>query len=527
MDYNSTRPAQPKRPSDFSYHGEISRFVRDPRDQFFNADHLKTGLKERAVKSAGITLAAQGIKLILQVGSIAILARLLEPSDFGLIAMVTVFTGLALQLMEGGLSMATIQRDQITHAQVSNLFWVNGAVGACLCLLGILISPLVATLYDEPRLTLIMAAMSVTFLIGGFSVQHDALLRRQMRFKAISVIDILSMAAGIIAGIAAAFWGLQYWALVISPIVTFLAKTILRWVSARWVPSMMSRGSGVRPLLGFGANVTGANFIGYVANNLTPFAVGYVGGAQSLGLFNRANALTSIPSGQMLPPIMRVLQPTLARAANDPAQLRKTITSIMGKLILGTMFVTLTMAVLADWIVELFLGANWGGAVPIFQMLAVFSLVEPIAGFLAVSLIATGNAQALLRSKITTLCILVVSVGVGAFWGAFGVVTAAALSGVFLRLPTFLFNASRHLPITFGEFLKALIPPSICSVSTVAVLLGLRQVIHLESPVVGLCTFLVIATVVYLALCVLIKPTRRELLESISLLKLLVSRKKK
>src|SRR3990167_4599123 len=111
MDYNSTRPAQPKRPSDFSYHGEISRFVRDPRDQFFNADHLKTGLKERALKSAGITLAAQGIKLILQVGSIAILARLLEPSDFGLIAMVTVFTGLALQLMEGGLSMATIQRD--------------------------------------------------------------------------------------------------------------------------------------------------------------------------------------------------------------------------------------------------------------------------------------------------------------------------------------------------------------------------------------------------------------------------------
>ena len=91
-----------------------------PKDKFFSADHLKSGLKERAVKSAGITLAAQAVKLILQLGSIAILARLLEPSDFGLIAMVTVFTGLALQFMEGGLSMATIQRDQITHGQVSN-----------------------------------------------------------------------------------------------------------------------------------------------------------------------------------------------------------------------------------------------------------------------------------------------------------------------------------------------------------------------------------------------------------------------
>ena len=144
------------------------------KDQLFNADHLKTGMKERAVKSAGITLAAQGIKLILQLGSVAILARLLQPSDFGLIAMVTVFTGLALQFMEGGLSMATIQRDQITHAQVSNLFWVNGALGTALCLLGILISPLVAILYDEPRLTMVMAAMSLTFLIGGLSVQHFA-----------------------------------------------------------------------------------------------------------------------------------------------------------------------------------------------------------------------------------------------------------------------------------------------------------------------------------------------------------------
>ena len=110
-------------------------------------------MKERAIKSAGITLVAQGVKLILQVGSIAIMARLLEPSDFGLIAMVTVFTGLALQMMDGGLSVATIQRDQITHAQISNLFWVNGALGAGLCLLGILISPLVALIYDEPRLT--------------------------------------------------------------------------------------------------------------------------------------------------------------------------------------------------------------------------------------------------------------------------------------------------------------------------------------------------------------------------------------
>ncbi|QIP27764.1 lipopolysaccharide biosynthesis protein [Klebsiella aerogenes] len=499
--------------------------MSNSKDQLFNADHLKTGMKERAVKSAGITLAAQGIKLILQLGSVAILARLLQPSDFGLIAMVTVFTGLALQFMEGGLSMATIQRDQITHAQVSNLFWVNGALGTALCLLGILISPLVAIIYDEPRLTLVMAAMSLTFLIGGLSVQHDALLRRQMRFRAISVIDIVSMAAGIATGIAAALGGLEYWALVISPITTFATKTVMRWLSARWVPSMMSRGSGVRPLLGFGANLTVANFIGYMATNLTPFAIGYIGGAQSLGLFNRANMLTSIPSSQMLPPVMNVLQPTLARVASDPKRLRSTITSIMGKLVLGTMFVTLTMAVLADWIVQLFLGSGWDGAVPIFRMLAVFSLVEPIAGFLAVSLVAIGNAKALLRWKAIILSIFIVSVGIGSFWGAFGVVAAYALSGVFIRLPGFLYYSSRFLPVTFGEFIKALVPATVCALGAIAALFTLRHFILIESPVAGLAVFIAAAAVIYPALCLLIKPTRRELIEILDLLKLLTSRK--
>lgn len=494
------------------------------RNKLFSTAHLNKGMTERAVKSAGITMAAQAVKLILQIGSIAILARLLQPSDFGLVAMVTVFTGLAVQLMEGGLSMATIQRDKITHAQVSNLFWVNSALGAGLCLLGIFISPLISVIYQEPRLTLVMAVMSLTFLIGGLSVQHDALLRRQMRFKTISFIDVFSMAAGIIAGVAAALVGLQYWALVISPITTFFSKTLLRWVCVRWVPSMMSRGSGVRALLVFGANLTGANFVGYLASNLTPFAVGYIGGAQSVGLFNQAKILTSIPSSQVLPPVMNVLQPTLARVASDPARLRKTITSIMGKLVLGTMFVTLTMAVLADWIVQLFLGSGWDGAVPIFRMLAVFSLVEPIAGFLAVSLVAVGYAKALLRWKVITLSILIVSIAIGSTWGASGVVAAYALSGVFVRLPGFLFYTSRFLPVTFGELMTALVPPSACAGGTIAALLFMRQIVQIDRPIEGIAVFSLLAILVYLVICLLIKTTRRELLEAFSLFKLLTAR---
>lgn len=491
----------------------------NPKDQLFNADHLKTGMKERAVKSAGITLAAQGIKLILQLGSVAILARLLQPSDFGLIAMVTVFTGLALQFMEGGLSMATIQRDQITHAQVSNLFWVNGALGTALCLLGILISPLVAMIYDEPRLTLVMAAMSLTFLIGGLSVQHDALLRRQMRFKAISVIDIVSMAAGIAAGITAALGGLEYWALVISPITTFATKTVMRWLSARWVPSMMSRGSGVRPLLGFGANLTGANFIGYLATNITSFAVGYIGGANALGFYNRANTLTTIPSSQLLPPVMNVMQSALTRVKDEPDRLRRAALSLMTKIAMVTMLVTITMYATADWLVSLFLGEGWGEAVEIFRILAISTIVTPITTFTAIIMVAVGEARALMRWKAITLSILAGAIVLGSFWGVMGIVLAHCLSGIFIRMPGFLIYSSRYQPIKSADFFVSLFPVFFSALATLVVVMFLRNSFAFESDIVSIFVFSLISLNIYLVALFFFKKTRLEIKDSFILLK--------
>jgi O-antigen/teichoic acid export membrane protein len=493
--------------------------LSNSKDQLFNADHLKTGMKERAVKSAGITLAAQGIKLILQLGSVAILARLLQPSDFGLIAMVTVFTGLALQFMEGGLSMATIQRDQITHAQVSNLFWVNGALGTALCLLGILISPLVAIIYDEPRLTLVMAAMSLTFLIGGLSVQHDALLRRQMRFRAISVIDIVSMAAGIAAGITAALGGLEYWALVISPITTFATKTIMRWLSARWVPSMMSRGSGVRPLLGFGANLTGANFIGYLATNITPFAVGYIGGAQALGFYNRANNLTTIPSSQLMPPVMNVMQSALTRLKNDPERLRRAALSLLSKIAIATMLITMPIFITAEWLVAIFLGDGWEQSVTLFRILALGTIVAPINAFTAVIMISVGQASALMKWKAITFAIILASVVFGAFWGVLGVVSAYSISGVLIRTPGFLYYSSMYQPIKFIEYINSLRPILFSALVSVLFVMFVKEYYVFDHNLASIFVFSMLVWSLFLFFLCLSKASRNTLLDMLFIIR--------
>jgi len=491
-------------------------------DKLLSVTHLRSGLKERAVKSVGITVFAQFLKLALQVTSITVMARLLEPTDFGLVAMVTVFTGFALQFMEGGLSMATVQRDQINHAQVSNLFWVNFGLGSGLCILSMLLAPQVARLYEEPRLTLVMIAMSLTFLIGGLSVQHDAILKRQMRFRTISRIDVTSMAVGIATGILAALNGLGYWSLVISPVMTFFAKTVMRWCYAGWVPSLMSRGSGVRPLLKFGANITGANFIGYLVTNLTPFAVGYFGGAQSMGLYNRANTLTSIPSSQILSPIINVIQSALTRVAYSPDRLRCVVLSLMSKIAIVTMIVTVTMFVTADWLVYVLLGKGWEDAIAIFKVLSLSTIVTPITTFTAIILVATGKAKALMKWRVITLCILLISILIGSYWGFIGIVFAYGFSGFFIRMPFFLVYSTKYQPIKIFDYVKSLAPAFLCATFTLFILILLRHFYNPTNPYYGIFQFSVLSICTYFLLCLAIKSTRSQIVDGLRMLRILL-----
>jgi Polysaccharide biosynthesis protein len=153
----------------------------DPNDRHFRTDHLLANLKGRTISSGFVTIAAQGAKFVLTLASIVVLARLLTPQDFGLVAMVTAVTNLLFVLRDAGLSTATVQREGITHAQVSNLFWVNVVLGALTSLVIAGLAPAIAWFYREPRLLGITMVLSMTFLLRGSIVQHMALLNRQMR----------------------------------------------------------------------------------------------------------------------------------------------------------------------------------------------------------------------------------------------------------------------------------------------------------------------------------------------------------
>src|SRR5438105_2021958 len=181
--------------------------------EHFKTDHLLRNLKGHTISSGAVTVSAQGGKFFLSLVSTMILARLLTPRDFGLVAMVTTITGFLRVFKDAGLSIATVQRERITHAQVSNLFWINLTVSALCTLVMAASAPLVARFYQNERLISVTLLLAITFLISGSTVQHQALLKRQMRFKALALIELGSMTVGVLVGVVMALSGYRYWSL--------------------------------------------------------------------------------------------------------------------------------------------------------------------------------------------------------------------------------------------------------------------------------------------------------------------------
>lgn len=245
----------------------------DNRDIFTPRD-ISSNLKEKSIRGGAVTLFSRAVNFILQMGSTIILARLLVPADFGMIAMVTAVTGLASTFSSLGLSTATIQKDNINHVQVTTLFWINTGLGLLFAVIVAGLSPFVSWFYQRPQLTTITIVLSLNFIFSGMSVQHHALLNRQMRFATIAKIQILSTLIGVTVSVAAAYFGFHFWALVFNVLATSLCHLIGVWYALEWRPDFTFKFTEIRSLLGYGVNVAGFNFINYFSRNLDNVLIG-------------------------------------------------------------------------------------------------------------------------------------------------------------------------------------------------------------------------------------------------------------
>jgi len=424
-------------------------------------------LREKTIKGALARVCAQSTNLALRVGSLAILARLLDPKDFGLVGMVAVLTGVLNLFRDFGLSAASVQHANVTEEQTSTLFWINVLVGILLTLMASALAAVVAAFYHEPRLYWVTIAMASSFLFNAAGIQHSARLQRQLRFTTLSVIDTGSWLVSTVIAIGAAKVGYGYWALVAMTVALPLTATIAFWVATAWVPRMPTRGAGVKSMLHFGGKITANGLIVYLASNFEKVLLGRYWGADAIGIYGRAYQLIRIPTDILNAAVGEVAFSALSRLQGDASRLRSYFLKGYSLVLALTLPATLAGCIFADDLIAVLLGPKWASAAIIFRLLTptilVFAIANPLSWLLqSIGIVGRGVKMSLVIAPIMIACYFV-----GLPYGPNGMACAFSSVMMLWLMPVVVWSL-QGTPVSLKDVLVAVSRPLLSSVVATA-----------------------------------------------------------
>lgn len=415
------------------------------------------GLRRRAMSGVLKTGLSQLVRLAVQFGSTILLARLLSPREFGLLAMVSPIIGFAALFQDLGLTQAVVQKQRLTQPEVSALFAFSLVSCAVLAAAVAAASPLATMFYHEPAVGPLMAALAVTILVSGAGALPSALLTRRMQFGLLALIDAAGALTGLGVSLAGALLLHSVWALVAGSLAGCLVPTAAFWFAAGWRPSWPRRGAGAGSALRFGANLTGFNMMNYLSRNVDNVLIGRVWGEHSLGLYDRAYKLLLLPLQQINNPVAKVMLPVLSQTVSDPPRYRQAYLRAVSQMLSVTLPGVAFMAGTADVLIPAVLGQQWRDAVPIFAALAFAGLMQMLnnpSGWLFVS---QGRTRAYVIWGAVSASMSVASFLIGLPYGPVGVATAYAVCE-WARTPLIWLVATRQGPVTAPMILAMAAP---------------------------------------------------------------------
>jgi PST family polysaccharide transporter len=474
-------------------------------------DDVRAELGARAARGGAVTMASQGLRFVVMILTTAVLGRLLTPQDYGLVGMVGILMGFVALFKDLGLASATIQREELSEREVSTLFWLNLGLSVGVALLTAALAPLVAWFFGEPRLVAVTAAYSVGFVFGGLAVQHEALLRRRMRFAALAGANLVALFVNAATTIGLAWLGFGYWALVYGQLALGVAYAVCLWGVCGWRPGRPGRLSEVRALLAFGRDLTGFTVVNYFARNLDNLLIGRVWGAVQLGFYAKAYQLLLLPLDQVNEPITAVAVPALSRLGDDPERYRRAYLRLLEKVAMVTMPLMAFMIASSDWIVRVVLGPQWGETARIFMLLGISGLFQPVANTTGWLLISQGRGRHLAQWGLMGGAVSVAAIVAGLPWGPAGVALSYSLARVLVCEPLLYWWVGREGPVRALDFYRTIVPAAAASACVLAAVFALRRWAPFASPLPQLVAAALVACVVALPVLLAIPAGRRAL----------------
>lgn len=407
-------------------------------------------LRSGMLRGVAWTATGQAGSYVMRFVVSVVLARLLTPRDFGLIGMIVVFSGFSNLFATLGLPSALIQRRELEPGHRVTAFWTtitsSVAVWAILAASG----PLLARLYEEPRLPALVVVVSASIPLASFGSVHTALLSRELRFDALARIDLAALLVGAILAVILALGGAGAWSLVAQSVVSAFVGSALAWRSHGWRPWVGFSRRHFRELFAFGGSATGYSVMNYWARQADDLLVGARLGASPLGLYSRAYSTLLFPVVNVGQVLGRVMFPAFSRMQDDPELLRRNYLRAVRMIGLVLFPVMAGLYAVAHDVVLVVYGEKWLGMVPLVEVFALLGLSQSIATTVGWIFQALGRTKQMLHWGIFAAPVLIASFFVGLRWGAVGVaaaytVTSLALTPLSIRIA--------GAPIGVGPFL--------------------------------------------------------------------------
>lgn len=395
-----------------------------------------------------------------QFGSLAIfflLARLLDPEAFGLVALASVFLAFMQVFLSQGFADALVQREVLEPEHLDAAFWTSVFLGTGLMILGLASSDVVAGFFKTPELSPVLRWFSVILLIESLSSVHQAQLQRQFAFKALAARHLLGIISGGIVGAVMALNQAGVWALVGQQFVQELVATTVLWVSVPWKPQGRFSFRHWQELLNFGLNQLAFGLLAFCNNRADDFLIGYYLGPTSLGYYSLAYRILTAMTNLLVNSTNQVALPTFSRLQNDLSRFRDVFyqATQFSSALAFPIFVS--VSVLSPELISLLFGAKWLPAVPVLQVLAFVGALRSVTYFKSSIFLALGKPVWRLRLGVLSSTLNVVGFFIAVRWGIVAV-AAAYLARACIVFPISQGAVSRLIKTPLLEYLRQFVP---------------------------------------------------------------------
>ncbi len=426
-----------------------------------------------------------------------VLARLVAPAEFGVMAIVLAFNAIAGVLMDSGLGAGLIQRQDVQRSDEATVFWFNLGVGLLLCLALVLAAPWIAAFFHAPVLTGVTRLMAVNLVIASLATIHTTLLSKALDFRPIAFAGFWSFLLSGALAIWLALRGHGVWSLAWQAVAQTAISTALLWTWHRWRPAAVFDPAALRRLFAFGGPLLAANLLDAVYTRLYYVFIGRLFKASDLGFYTRAQSTQQMPTTLLANILNRVALPAFSRAAADPVRLARALDGSLRLLMFINLPLMAGMAATARTLVVVLFGPRWLPAVPLLQVLCVVGALWPLQVLNVSALLAQGHSRRLLRLELLKKGFGVLALVVASRYGLLAIAWSQVAAAVF----SFVLNAhysGKLLGLGAGTQLASLWRTALATAVMVAVVVAVQGVIGLP-PLPGLLVVAGIGALVFVA----------------------------